>query len=77
MRVGICNTGMNWKAGPVYEPRKDAGMRIMTGKQARSEQKAIGEDGNRSATAFTELQAERSGSAYSADQAPMSARACV
>ncbi|OQE21533.1 hypothetical protein PENFLA_c014G01620 [Penicillium flavigenum] len=77
VRVGVCNTGMNCKADPVYEPRKDANMQIVTGKQARGERKAIEEDGNRSAAAFTELQAERSGSAYSADQALMSARACV
>ena len=76
MRVGVCNAGMNW-ADPVYEPRKDTDMQIMTGKQAQSERKAIEEDGNRSAAAFTELQAERSGSAYSADAALISARACV
>jgi 2-polyprenyl-6-methoxyphenol hydroxylase-like FAD-dependent oxidoreductase len=26
VRVGVCNTGMSWKADPVYEPRKDADM---------------------------------------------------
>lgn len=43
---GVCNTGINWKADPVCEPHEDADMQIVTGKQARSERKAIEEDGN-------------------------------